>query len=481
MTYSSTKLPINLLRGWPNTSLLPVSLIQSAANAALSDPSVAHPGLLYGPDEGYASAREAMANWLTDFYRPPSPTTSERICITGGASQNLGCLLSVYTDPGYTSTIWIAAPAYYLAFRVFQDAGFAERMRAVPEDEGGVDVKVLRQELEKSEKKRRKEEKEGHESGSTWYKLHRSYAKVYRHVIYCVPTFSNPSSRTMPLERRQDLVRLAREYDALIICDDVYDFLQWPADTNYKLSQDHATLATATATAHLPRIVDIDRTLDGGAERSSADGFGNAVSNGSFSKLAGPGLRCGWAEGTAKLAHGVSQTGTTCSGGAPSQLTSTYLTRMLETGGLQAHIRDVLRPAYASRYATLMREIERCLVPLGFATPQPGRQIVGGFFVWLGVPDAFTAAELTRRCQEEENLVIGPGKIFEIPNEVPGGEGVSFGQNVRLCLAWVEEGELAEGVERLGRVARAMLEERERGEYVVVERERDVGDFGVFK
>lgn len=103
----------------------------------------------------------------------------------------------------------------------------------------------------------------------------------------------------MSLKRRQQVVQLAREYDALVITDDVYDQLQWPASptaTQSSLEQ-----------AVLPRIVDIDRYQDGGAERSGADGFGNAVSNGSFSKIIGPGCRTGWLEGTAKFAHGLSQ------------------------------------------------------------------------------------------------------------------------------------------------------------------------------
>jgi DNA-binding transcriptional MocR family regulator len=102
----------------------------------------------------------------------------------------------------------------------------------------------------------------------------------------------------MTLVRRQRLVRLAREYDALVITDDVYDHLQWPASPNSDL-----TLTKAVQ----PRLVDVDRSIDGGAERPGADGFGNTVSNGSFSKIAGPGCRTGWAEGTPKLAYGLSQ------------------------------------------------------------------------------------------------------------------------------------------------------------------------------
>lgn len=122
---------------------------------------------------------------------------------------------------------------------------------------------------------------------------------MYKHIIYAVPTFSNPSSKTMSPARRQQVVQIAREYDALIVTDDVYDQLQWPASAN--------SPQPSLSKAAVPRIVDIDRQYDGGAERSGADGFGNAVSNGSFSKIIGPGCRTGWAEGTPKFAHGLSQ------------------------------------------------------------------------------------------------------------------------------------------------------------------------------
>ena len=105
----------------------------------------------------------------------------------------------------------------------------------------------------------------------------------------------------MTLRRRQELVRLAREFDALIITDDVYDFLQWTETQDESSSAEHHCLQNAP----LPRIVDIDRDLDGGTDRPGADAFGNAASNGSFSKIVGPGNRTGWVEGTTKLAFGV--------------------------------------------------------------------------------------------------------------------------------------------------------------------------------
>ena len=101
----------------------------------------------------------------------------------------------------------------------------------------------------------------------------------------------------MSLRRRKELVQIARQFDALIITDDVYDHLQWsirPHDVD------------PLHEAFLPRIIDIDRTMGGGIV-GGADGFGNAVSNGSFSKIVGPGCRIGWAEASQKLAFGLSQ------------------------------------------------------------------------------------------------------------------------------------------------------------------------------
>jgi DNA-binding transcriptional MocR family regulator len=301
--------PINLMRGWPAPSLLPTNLIKDAAAACLSNPEIADAGLLYGPDPGYEPARVEIAKWLTEAYARETPTRAENLCITGGASQNLGNVLSVYTDPAYTRNIWIVAPAYFLAFCMFEDAGFSGRLRAVAEDEEGLDLEGLERGMAESEKEWEERDaavaaatatRSSENAGLPRYKPERAHAKVYKHVVYCVPTFANPSSATMSLHRRQELVRLARRFDALLVADDVYDFLHWPAEPSGAASLPPYQI--------LPRLVDVDREIDGGTLRYQADGFGNACSNGSFSKIAGPGVRCGWLEGSEKFAYGVSQT-----------------------------------------------------------------------------------------------------------------------------------------------------------------------------
>jgi DNA-binding transcriptional MocR family regulator len=174
----SSKKQINLLRGWPNPSLLPTALISAASNTALSNPDIAVPGLLYGPDPGYQPLREEIARWMTRFYEtaPPPPLPlpgakpipglpeglcqalaekeAERICITGGASQNLACVLQVFSDPIKTR-VWMVAPCYFLACRIFGDSGLV--VMAVGEGSEGVDLEELESGL--AEREREEERK----------------------------------------------------------------------------------------------------------------------------------------------------------------------------------------------------------------------------------------------------------------------------------------------------------------------------------
>jgi len=311
-------------------------------------------------------------------------------------------------------------------------------MKAIPEDDDGMNMALLRRALEESEK-------QSSENKTPVFKPERSYAKYYRHVIYCVPTFSNPSSRTLPLDRRIELVKLAREFDALVISDDVYDFLQWPANVD--------SLPSSIDKALLPRLVDIDRVLDGGAERSQADGFGNTTSSGSFSKIGGPGLRVGWSEGSPKFAYGVSQAGSSCSGGAPSQLTSTYMNILVKDGTMSEHIFKTLQPAYAARYKTLVSAIKEHFYPLGARLPQSDRRVVGGYFLWLTLPDPIKAIDFAKRCQDEARVIIAPGNIFE----VPGDDSVKFERSVRLTFSWIDQDLMVEAVKKISIVLESCL------------------------
>lgn len=435
---------INFLRGWPHASLLAADRLSTAASRVLATPAVMADSLLYGPDPGYQPLREQLAAYLGEtFAAHGAACDPERICITGGASQNVANLLLSYTDPVHTAAVWVCAPCYHLACPIFDDAGFAGRLRAVPEDDEGIDLTRLEQGMASVSVS---------VSAAAIPPAKQHLApdrKAFRHVIYVVPTSANPSGRTMTLARRQDLVRLARRYDALVLADDVYDFLQWPTGETAQSS------VPVPLPPPLPRLIDIDRMLprDDASSSSSSSRFGNVVSNGSFSKLVGPGVRTGWAEATPDLVYGLSQTGNTRSGGAPSQLTASIICEMMRTGGLDAHLRDVVRPALQRRHRKLVAAVETHLRDhVLVESDGQGADTYGGYFIWLRLRrQDIPAAELASRAMAAENLVVPPGSMFRVKGDEAA---VPFDHHVRLCFAWEDEDHLDEGVRRLARVLR---------------------------
>lgn len=117
-----------------------------------------------------------------------------------------------------------------------------------------------------------------------------------------------------------------------------------------------------------------------------------------------------------------------------------------------------------------MRAANEHLMPLGFVAPQPDRAVVGGYFTWFGLPETLHATTLATKCQTEENLILAPGQIFEVPtpgtpssgasdsDSGSGGSGTyTFEHSIRLCFAWEDEWKLEEGIRRIAKVARQML------------------------
>ncbi|PTB71000.1 Aspartate/tyrosine/aromatic aminotransferase [Trichoderma citrinoviride] len=468
---------INLLRGWPSPDLLPAHLLSSAAQRILSSPVTSVPLLQYAPDEGYQPLRERLAQWLGRHYGVEPD--ANRICVTGGASQNLACILQSFTDPKYTRAVWMVAPCYHLAGAIFEDAGFRGRLRAVPEDEEGVDLGQLERRMEEWEKE--EEEEKGFRPEP--FKDPGPFRKLYRHIIYAVPTCSNPSGKTMSLHHRQALVRLARKHDALVISDDVYDFLQWPLSSSSSSSSGGRPLTPERPPEmRLPRLCDVDRAM--GRADNDPRGFGHAVSNGSFSKIAGPGVRTGWAEGSAAFALGLSKTGSSMSGGAPSGLCAGIMADLLETGELVEFIEERTRPALQRRHRIMMEAVREYLGPLGVVARESsvkgvegGGGVYGGYFVWLTLTRGPLAVMVSDAALKEENIIVGRGDMFAVKGDEAAAR---FDENIRLCFSWEPEEDLVDGVKRLGELIRRMqgnLEHYERLAAAVKDSDRPVSSW----
>ncbi|KAI0485348.1 pyridoxal phosphate-dependent transferase [Xylariaceae sp. FL0804] len=448
---------VNLQLGWPSPDLFPAAELHAATTAVLTDPEACRGAYIYGPSRGHAPLRREVARWLGAAYGRDD-VDEARVCVAGGASQNLSNILLRFTDPGgYTRRVCMVEPTYFLACPIFEDCGFAGRMRGVPEDEEGVDVEYLRAALREAEA-----EEPGPDANAPSARNktpERGYPKIYRHVIYAVPTFANPSGRTMSLARRRDLVRLAIEHDALIVTDDVYDFLAWPHERAL-FSGGGEGEGEARRPRIPPRLVDINRDMDPGSK------WGNTVSNGSFSKIVGPGARVSWAEATPAFASFLATTGASISGGNPGHLSSVFVEKLLSSGALERHIQKTLIPTYARRYYAMIDAIREHLEPLGveivygkpYSTKNGGGegdrefQLAGGFFLIISIPKVYPPTqELFKTAMERYDLKFAHGRMFEVKGDAGSRQrsDAGFGRIVRLCWSYHDESAITEGIKRM--------------------------------
>jgi 2-aminoadipate transaminase len=220
-----------------------------------------------------------------------------------------------------------------------------------------------------------------------------------------IPSFQNPSGGCLPPERRAHLLRLAAEYDFLIIEDDAYGELYF------------------TAQAPTPL-----RAMAGGRER--------VIYLGSMSKILAPGFRIGWIGAPAPIAKAIDVW--------KKEIDSTPLAAMAATfwrsRDPEAHLQQ-LRTAYRERRDHLLA----CLaqeMPAGVTWNRPE----GGFFVWLHLPGLDCRALLQKALAAGVSFV--PGRYF-FPNP---SDGDAY---LRLSWSHLSFEAMTEGVKRLAAVIRA--------------------------
>ncbi|KAH3687045.1 hypothetical protein WICPIJ_001989 [Wickerhamomyces pijperi] len=420
---------LNFFRGHPTSSLLPNQSIHKAATKILLephefdslDPNNRHP-LTYGSDEGAIWVREEVAKFSNKLYKPESVTKAEHINLTGGSSYGIlnAFLQTTLPHNGYTKRAFVITPTYFLINRALTDAGFNGKLTAIHEvGTNSIDLDHLQKELEKYDT-----EEEANTEIIKDPKYDKGHKKVYRFVMYCIPDFSNPGGITMDLPTRLRLLELARKHDMLILTDEVYDLL----DYTQPLDQLPEPL--------IPKLVHLDRLT-----QTDPTSFGNTLNNSTFSKTIAPGLRVGYQEAiNSNLAGQLSAGGANVSGGTPSQLNTNILGELLKSGEFY-QILQVFRKTFAYRSQILQKIIKEHL-PEG--TKATGFE--GGYFQWVTLPEGYDARLIIKECKAQDDVILAGGDDFEVTGDEMGWGDSSF----RLCLAFLEEHQLVEGIKKVG-------------------------------
>jgi 2-aminoadipate transaminase len=226
--------------------------------------------------------------------------------------------------------------------------------------------------------------------------------------LYTIPTFQNPSGRTLSVERRRRLAELARERDLLVLEDDPYGLVRYDGEP-------------------LPSVFEL-----GGGEQIAYCS--------SFSKTVAPGLRVGWFVLPPQLAAEIEALAVSTYI-SPPYLTQATVLEFARRGNFEPNlerVNDLLRERRDAVLEALANEM-----PEDATWTQPD----GGYFVWLELPSGPPTGELLAEAEEAGVTFVKGSDFF------PGG--ARGGHALRLAFSFVSPDEIAEGVGVLGSLARA--------------------------
>ncbi len=357
---------ISFAGGLPAPELFDAAGTRAAFAAALADEVVGR-SLQYSTTEGDPALRAAVAGRLTVR---GLPTHADQLLITSGSQQALTLIATVLLEPG--DTVLVEEPSYLAALQAFQLAGAT--VVPVPCDEDGLDPDA-------------------------------AAALAERHgarLLYTIPTFQNPTGRTLPLDRREALVEAARRGGFWLLEDDPYGELRYRGEPIAPLA-----------------------ALDGAGER--------VLSLSTLSKIAAPGLRIGWVRAPAPLRRPLTiakqaadlHSSTVDQAAAARWLAATDLDRRVAT----------LRRAYGARRDALLAGLADALPP-GSTHNRPE----GGMFVWARLPDGGDAAALLERALSHDVAFVPGYPFFAGPPDTA---------TLRLSFTTHSPEEIGEGLRRL--------------------------------
>jgi 2-aminoadipate transaminase len=353
---------ISFARGIPAPECLPVEELADCARAVLERDGATV--LSYGSSAGYAPLRD----WIAERHG----VDPERVLVTNGSLQGMVFLAERFAG----ERVLVEAPTYDRPLKILAAHG-VETVPVAMDDEG-LDLAALADALDSGGKPA---------------------------FLYTIPTFQNPSGRTLSTERRHRLAEVARERELLVLEDDPYGLVRFDGEAPPTLFE-----------------------LEGGTRVGYSS---------SFSKTIAPGLRVGYFVLPRALERELE-----------ALATSTYITpvllgqatvfEFLRRGNFEPNLERVSTLLGARRDA-MLESLERELPDARWSRPQ------GGYFVWLELPEGADAGALLERA-------TAAGVTF-----VPGADFGGAPNTARLAFSFVSPDEIREGVRRLAALVREPL------------------------
>jgi DNA-binding transcriptional MocR family regulator len=343
---------ISLARGVPAPECLALEELADCARGAIERDGAT--ALNYGPAGGYAPLRE----WIADRHR----VEPERVVLTNGSLQGFRFLAELLSPTG---TVIVEAPTYDRPLKIL--AELEAEVICIPLDE------------------------EPAVNGGVAF-------------LYTIPTFQNPTGRTLSNDRRKHLAKLAK------------------AGCSYR----------ATRTASSASRAEPSRPSRAGPRRERRR-------SSSFSKTVAPGLRVGYFVLPTALAERV-VAAATASYITPALLSQATVYEFLRRGSLEPNL-ERINGLLRERRDAMVSALDRHLPEATWTVPE------GGYFVWVELPSGPPTSDLLTEAEEAGVTFVKGSDFFA------GGKGGE--RALRLAFSFVSPDEIAEGVSVLGGLVRA--------------------------
>lgn len=321
---------ISFAGGLPSPRTFPIAEFAQACERVLGDDGAG--ALQYAASEGFRPLREAVARML------PWSVDPEQVLITTGSQQGLDLVAKVLIDEG--SRVLVENPTYLGALQAF--APMQPAVAGVPCDADGIDIAEL------------------------------ARLRQGARFLYVMPSFQNPTGRTMSEGRRAALVQTARELALPLVEDNPYGDLWFD------------TAPPPTLAARYPE---------------------GTLYLGSFSKVLAPGLRLGFLVAPPAVFPKLLQAKQAADLHSPG-FNQRMVAEVLRDGFLDRHV-PTIRALYKAQRDAMLAALEREMrgLDMEWNTPQ------GGMFLWAKLPPGLDAASLLPQAVEQ-GVAFVPGAPF---------------------------------------------------------------------
>lgn len=371
---------ITLGIGAPAREALPVEIIREIGTEIMTREGRGVEALQYGPVQGLKDLREVTSEVL--LKRLGIDAGPEEVMITAGGLESLTLTCELFIEPG--DVILVESPTFVHAAETFEM--FEARLIGVAMDDAGMDMADLENKVKEYQPK----------------------------MVYIIPTFQNPTGRTLPLERRKQALELAERYGFLILEDDPYRELRYSGE-------------------ELPAI-------------RSFDTSGRVIFCNSFSKIFSAGSRLGYmVAGPDMMGH--LKNAKSALNSHTAMLPQILCAEFFRRGHYEAHLESV-RALYRERRDVMMECLDR-FFPEGTRHSVPD----GGLFTWVELPGGLDTKELLKEAVTRPDVKVSyvPGEKYFVDGEPPVN-------CMRISFGGVPVDKIRIAAEKLGKLVKEKLE-----------------------